>query len=81
VLDTTGAVETQGHVIQGEATGASKVTLSGAAAFTSKSSYTCYGSDLTETKTTPTFSYTSEKEFAVSTPTATDTVRFACIGT
>jgi hypothetical protein len=83
VLDTTG-VETQGHVVQGEATGASNpktVTLSGAAAFSSVSSYTCYGSDLTETKSTPTFNYTSGKEFAANTPTAGDTVRFACIGT
>jgi hypothetical protein len=83
VLDTTGA-ETPGHVVQGEATGASNpktVTLSGPAAFSSVSSYTCYGSDLTEPKSAPTFSYTSGKEFAANTTTAGDTVRFACIGT
>ena len=83
VLDTTG-VETHGHIVQGEAAGATNpktVTLGGAAAFSSKSSYTCYGSDLTETKSTPTFSYTSGKEFAANTPTAGDAVRFVCIGT
>jgi hypothetical protein len=79
VLNTTGA-GTAGHIVQGEATGASKVPLSGSAVFASGSSYTCYGSDLTETKTTPTFSYSSEKEFAVNTPTGTDKVRFVCIG-
>ena len=83
VLNTKGE-GTQGHVVQGEAPGAGNpktVTLNVAAAFSSASSYTCYGSDLTEAKSTPTFSYTSGKEFAASTPTAGDTVRFACIGT
>ena len=84
VLDTAGVVETQGHVVQGEATGASNpktVTLGGAAAFSSKSSYTCYGSDVTagHTETTPTFSYTSGEQFAVN--AGGDTVRFVCIGT
>jgi hypothetical protein len=80
VLNTKGE-GTQGHVVQGEATGGSKVTLSGTAAFSKATTYTCYGSDLTETKSTPTFSYTSGTEFAANTPTAGDTVRFACIGT
>jgi hypothetical protein len=83
VLDTTG-VETQGHVVHGEVTGASSpkpVTLSRPAAFSSVSSYTCYGSDVTpgHTETTPTFSYTSGEQFAAN--AGGDTVRFVCIGT
>jgi hypothetical protein len=82
VLDTTGA-PTQGHVVQGVATGPNPktVTLSGPAVFTSGTSYTCYGSDVTKAEPAPTFSYTSGTAFAADTTTAGDEVRFVCIGT
>jgi hypothetical protein len=56
------------------------VTLSGGAAFSSASSYTCYGSDLTTPTASVTFIYTSGTAFEAVAP-GTDNVRFVCIGT
>jgi hypothetical protein len=66
-----------GHVVQGTGRG---VILSGGAAFSSASSYTCYGSDLTNPSGIVTFHYISGTMFEA-TASGSDEVRFLCIGT
>jgi hypothetical protein len=87
VLDTTG-VATPGHVVQGEVAvpagkGTELVTLSGAAAFSSVSSYTCYGSDLTppHQANSVSWKYVSGTQFEIINANPSDTFRFVCTGT
>jgi hypothetical protein len=84
VLSITGTVTT-GHIVQGTGTVGTAVTLSGAAAFSSASSYTCYGSDLTTPAAVITFTYNSRDVEAFNTApvgggATGDSVRFVCTG-
>jgi Collagen triple helix repeat (20 copies) len=68
---------TEGHIVQGTGRAA---TLSGAAKFSSTTSYTCYGSDLTSPSGVVTFNYISGTELEALAP-GSDQVRFVCTGT
>jgi hypothetical protein len=77
VLNTAGTNSMLGHVVQGTGRG---TILSGGAAYSSASSYTCYGSDLTNPAGVVTFNYISGTTFEAVAP-GSDEVRFVCIGT
>ena len=82
VLSITGTATT-GHVVQGTGSVGTAVTLSGAAAFSTAGSYTCYGSELTAPTAVITFDYISGTEFKTGANggTAGDGIRFVCVGT
>ncbi|WP_245163785.1 hypothetical protein [Burkholderia glumae] len=82
LYSTAGAGASAPHMVKGTATlasGAATVTLSGAAAYTSSTSYACTATDTTATNAVR-ISQTSGTSFALS-GTGTDVVQFVCTGT
>jgi hypothetical protein len=68
--------------VSGTGTTGTAVKLTGSAQFSSATSYTCFGSDITSSANPLTFAYASGSQFAV---TATNgptgqSVRFVCEG-
>lgn len=81
LYSTTGTGANAPHMVQGSvalSSGAATVTLSGAAVFSSSTSYICTANDATATNAVK-VSNTSGTQFALA-GTTTDTVAFVCVG-
>jgi hypothetical protein len=68
------------HAVSGVGNAGTAVTLTGSAAFTSATTYACYGSDNASTAVNVVFTYATGTAFTPNDSSPGDAVRYMCIG-